>query len=361
MSSQKEIVMNARTSILVLAPLLMALAGLSAATPAAADIIKKDDSLRGIPPDRAQCAAQPQAVWVNVDGMDFCVRYYMSTAGGEGPRPVVLLEGDHFGPVDFAKWQWAQSAKDMKDQDINTDDLMKTADGFSKTAKTTAIYLARMGVDGTSGNHVYRKTFLELHLMNAALEAIKHRYGFEGFHLAGQSGGSRLMGGLIGLRRDIACAVFGSGQLAMQSRTNFTDPARSYFDVMASVPSIAQNRAVRMMLVTDPRDQQVPPPQQTGFVEKMRQVGRQVPQLFVEATDEKHHGVVDYTRLAVAGCILGKSDREIAVALNTLVKRKAEYNERQRREKALVAGVQSPSPQAAAGGLPSRSASLPAR
>ena len=51
-------------------------------------------------------------------------------------------------------------------------------------------------------------------MMNAALDAIKQRYGFEGFHLAGQSGGSKLVGGLIELRHDIACAVAGSGPLA---------------------------------------------------------------------------------------------------------------------------------------------------
>jgi hypothetical protein len=73
---------------------------------------------------------------------------------------------------------------------------------------------ARIGVEGTSGNHTARKTLLELRLMNAALDAIKERYGSEGFHLVGQSGGSKLVGGLIGLRHDVACAVSGSGPLA---------------------------------------------------------------------------------------------------------------------------------------------------
>src|SRR5207302_7978011 len=100
------------------------------------------------------------------------------------------------------------------------------ADGFSKMAKTTAIYLARIGVEGTSGNHTSRKTLLELHLMNAALDAIKRRYGFEGFHLVGQSGGSKLVGGLIGLRRDIACAVSGSGPLATPGTPSVPRPGR---------------------------------------------------------------------------------------------------------------------------------------
>ena len=140
--------------------LAVALAGaLTAATGAHADIIKKDDMLRGITMTRRQCDAIEQAVWVNVSGRDFCVRYYLSTAGGEGPRPVVFIQGDYFGKLDPKTWTWVDPS-DAKD--INTDDLVRMADGFSKMAKTTAIYLARIGVEGTSSNHTARKTLLEL-------------------------------------------------------------------------------------------------------------------------------------------------------------------------------------------------------
>ena len=94
------------------------------------------------------------------------------------------------------------------------------------------------------------------------------------------------MGGLIGLRHDIACSVSGSGPLAAHLRTNFTDPARSFFDV--PVASLAQDRSSRLMVVTDRRDQKVKLDEQKGFVEQMRQLGRQVPQFFVEATDERN-------------------------------------------------------------------------
>jgi hypothetical protein len=39
-----------------------------------------------------------------------------------------------------------------------------------------------------------------------------------------------------------------------------------------------------------------------------------VPEFFVEATDELHHGVVSYDQLIMGGCILGKSDEEIAAS-----------------------------------------------
>jgi hypothetical protein len=305
------------------------MAGALTATSADADIIKKEDMLRGITMTHAQCDAIAQTVWLNVSGRDFCVRYYLSTAGGEGPRPLVFIQGDYFGRLDPKTWSWADPS-DAKD--INTDDLMRMADGFSKMAKTTAIYLARIGVEGTSGNHTARKTVLELRLMNAALDAIKQRYGFEGFHLVGQSGGSKLVGGLVGLRHDIACAVSGSGPLATPGSPKITDPARTFFDVTQSIPQLAQNRSLRLLLVTDPADRKVPIAQQSGFVEKMRQAGRQVPQFFVEATDEDHHGVVIYSELVAAGCVLGKTDGEIARAVGTIVKRSAEYNERRQKE-----------------------------
>jgi hypothetical protein len=40
-------------------------------------------------------AARP---WLSVDRRGFYVRYYLSTASGEGTRPVVFL-CDHFGTV----------------------------------------------------------------------------------------------------------------------------------------------------------------------------------------------------------------------------------------------------------------------
>src|SRR5215468_6675700 len=63
------------------------------ATAACAEIIKKEDMLRGITMTRDQCAATAWTLWLNVDGQDFCLRYYLSTAGGEGVRPVIFLTG----------------------------------------------------------------------------------------------------------------------------------------------------------------------------------------------------------------------------------------------------------------------------
>ena len=186
---------------------------------------------------------------------------------------------------------------------------------FSKSAKAPAIYLARVGVDGSSGFHGVRKTMLELHAMNAALDAIRRRHRFTGFNLVGQSGGAKLVGGLLALRTDITCAVSGSGPLDDQANHSSPDPAKRYFNVADFASVIARNRNVRILLVTDPADQTVPAEQQTGFVRKLRRAGGQAEQFFVRASDPRHHGVSRYARLAAAECMRGADTREISIKL----------------------------------------------
>jgi hypothetical protein len=302
-----------------------------AAVPAGAEIIKKEDTLRGITMTREDCAAKPQTLWLNVYGQDFCVRYYLSTAGGEGTRPVVILNGDYNGPVDITHWTWTDPSKAT---DIDTDKLAGMADHFSKMARTTAIYIGRIGVEGTSGSHLSRKTLVELKMMNMALEALRQRYQFEGFHLFGESGGGRLVFGLAEMRTDVGCLVSGSGQIVTRmTAPRSSDPGRTFFDVSGKVQSLAQDRALRMMVISDPNDQQVPAAtEQTPMVQSLRQAGYVVPQLLVEATDPKHHAVADYGAVAMGGCVLGRSDADIAQAIGTLVRRNADINRRQQDE-----------------------------
>jgi pimeloyl-ACP methyl ester carboxylesterase len=328
-----------------LAAMLLAIAGL-AADPAGAEIIKKEDTLRGITMTREECAAKPQTMWLNVYGQDFCVRYYLSTAGGEGSRPVVILNGDHNGPVDLTHWTWADPSKAS---DIDTDKLVGIADHFSKMARTTAIYIGRIGVEGTSGSHLSRKTLVELNLMDKALEALRQRYQFDGFHLVGESGGGRLIFGLAEMRRDVGCLISGSGQIVTRMAASPPgDPGKTYFDITGKLQWLAQNRALRMMVISDPNDQQVPTAsQQTPMVQTLRQAGHVVPQLFVEATDPKHHGVLDYGAIAMGGCVLGRSDADIARAIGTLVRRNAETNLRLQDEARAKSA-----PQTASGTIP---------
>jgi hypothetical protein len=295
---------------------------LLAAAPACADIIRLVDMWHGLVMTQAQCAAVSQAVWVSVSGRSFCMRYYLSTAGGQGNRPVVFLNGDAAWASAADRNKVPPPGLDIKDTD--TDNVVRYADGMSKEQKMTAIYLARLGLDGSSGeHHAVRHTKLELLATNAALEAIKRRHRFEGFHVYGQSGGSNLVAGLLELRSDIACAVPGSGQLARPNphgiKPGNSDPAFQVYDAADAVATIAQHRAARILVLTDPRDKLARPDMQNLFVEKLRNAGGEVEQFFVEATDEFHHGATIYAASAMRDCIRGASHDEIAADVAALV------------------------------------------
>ena len=227
---------------------------LGAAIPARAHMIPVADLIRGITVTQAQCAALPQAVWVNVTGREFCIRYYLSTAGGEGTRPAVFLQGDRLGKLNLKTGEYTSSGRD---KDLDTDDFVRAAEALSRQTKGPAIYLARPGLDGSSGDHRIRHSVLELNVTNAALDAIKKRHGFDGLHLIGQSGGAMLVGGMLALRSDIGCAVIGSGRLASERPPRRSpDPGADYYNVADAVSAIAQKRTTRILLVTDPAGQQ---------------------------------------------------------------------------------------------------------
>jgi len=288
---------------------------LLAAVAARADIILMTDVARGIVMTQPQCAAIPQAVWINAMGRNLCMRYYLSTAGGEGSRPVVFLQGDLGFNVDPKTGAWLVPPGLP---DTNTDDLVKYADQMSKKQKTTAIYLARMGRDGSSGWHKQRHTMLEVQATNIALEAIKQRYKFDGFHVYGHSGGGLLVGALLALRSDIGCAVPADGILAPNPMPKSPDPALQYFDASAHVADIAKNPSAKILVITDPQDTVVKPQNQTPFVDKLRKAGRQVDQFLVEATDDEHHFTTPHAELVTTDCLRGASHDEIADDLTKL-------------------------------------------
>jgi hypothetical protein len=287
------------------AGLAIAALGQSAAIPAHAEMVPMAVYGAGNVVTQPQCAAIAQAVWVTAMGRQFCMRYYLSTAGGEGSRPVLFLQGDAPGT-------------DLE----TTDSLFKYADQMSVQQKTTAIYLARMGRDGSSGSHDDRHTVLELQVTNAAMEAIKRRYKYEGFHVYGHSGGGNLVAGLLGLRKDLACAVPADGQLAELRQRKTSDPALQAFVASDTVATIAQNRSARVLVVTDPQDRTVPLHMQLPFVEALRKAGGQVEHFFVDSGGDAtadHHFTTPHAALVMQDCIRGAGYTEIAADLADLV------------------------------------------
>jgi len=321
-----------------------------AATASQAHIIPISELQQGIFMTQAQCAALPSAVWVIVQSRPYCIRYYLSTAGGEGPRPVVFLQGDKLGSFNTKTGAFKPDPA-KPEKDIDTDTLDKWAESMSKRNKTTGIYLARLGIDGSSGDHRHRHTLLELQVTNAALETIKQRHRFDGFHLVGQSGGSTLVGGLLAMRSDIGCAAIGAGVL-VNPRSSWphgpTGQKIEQFSAIDAVATIAQRRSTRIMVITDPADKKVIEAKQTPFVQMLQRAGGQVDHFIVQAIDENHHGVAAYALAATAACIKGAGTPEIALALAQLVEKrladKAKADQQKNAQPAPPSGYQPPPP-----------------
>jgi hypothetical protein len=260
------------------------------------------------------------------------MRYYLSTAGGVGKRPVVFLSGD--SPYASMADRQPVPPPDLHLKDLDTGRLFTLAEGISRAQETAAIWLARVGQDGSSGtHHSLRHTLLELLATSAALDAIKARHGFEGFHVFGHSGGGNLTVGLLELRNDIRCDVPADGQLTHPNPHGIKlvhdksgDPARQVFDVTDDVGIIVRNRAARILVVTDPQDQVVRIEHQSPFVAKLRAAGGEVDQFFVDTGEESHHATGGHAAVVMHDCTRGASHEVIAADL-------AEYVAKQLRAK----------------------------
>jgi dienelactone hydrolase len=292
-------------------------ASLILAAPTRAETITVAEMLRGVTKTPEQCSFTPSAVWIKALGRSYCMRYYLALGGNDVRWPIVFLQGDRLGVLNLRTGAFAVPDTE---KDVHTGDLLRFATMLARESKNTAIYLARVGIEGSSGDHRVRHSVLELEATNAALDAIKERHRFEGFHLLGQSGGAHLVAGLLGLRHDVRCAVIGSGPLVPVRRSRAADdPALEQFNPVRNIEPIVQNKAARIMVVTDPADKKVSAARQTAFVRVLQNAGRAVEHYLVQAVDENRHGVVAYSRVAMQGCLRNASAEEVAQQVERLV------------------------------------------
>ena len=186
------------------------------------------------------CSRLVGAVWVVVDGRGDCMRYWLSTAGGDTKQALLYLHGDVVLTIGSKR---SASQTYLK---VSPAKLSEQAAEWSKRRKGTYIYLARPGAYGSSGNHSQRRRIREVRLVDAALDAIREKHGIERFHLVGQSGGGHLVASVLPLRDDVGCAVITSGVISVRTRTKdlgrsvdptgFTDP----YDPIVDLDRIAK-------------------------------------------------------------------------------------------------------------------------
>ena len=263
---------------------------------------------------RQLCESIASRVFVRHDLGSACIAYYATPAQAQVRPAVVYFEGD-------------VPAGDVLKPNFTRDYLANMRSVFQNFANRSGVrfvFIARPGVFGSSGNHAARRSANEMLTMNAALDAVKARLGLTDIVLAGQSGGSTVAAALLTLgRRDISCAVLGSGLLSVveiehahRVREHLPTIGPALLQVLLFDPTdrldwIERLQSRRIFILGDPTDTRTPFPQQRRFAERVHALGHHATAIEVVGQGELMHGVAHHTLPAAAQCARGADDTTI--------------------------------------------------
>jgi pimeloyl-ACP methyl ester carboxylesterase len=256
---------------------------------------------------RAECTGTGDRIWLShKDGNDCLTVIVPSTLKGDGKTAetaIIFIDGD----VPIEDQSAAGDERTRKSYVAMTDAL---------TAKfgLPALVVARPGVLGSSGTHNYGGRRDDAHVVDAAIDELRKRYGIKRLVMAGQSGGSRLIAQLLVLgRRDISCAVLGSGAYDTPNvSTNiFGEPGKRYLVPMHKIEDIQSIRERRIFVVGDLLDQVTPFPQQKAWADALAARGHHAVLVETEARGEKRHGASRQSLEAAGLCAKGDPDKAI--------------------------------------------------
>ncbi len=266
--------------------------------------------VRGVAATEAQCATVPNAVWARVPGGEAeCLRYFAAGLPAAGPALRVL--------VYFTSDQMAFDQPDAGYASRNPKMLQGLVDGMQARAGLPFVLLARPGTFGSSGEHKQRRREPEPRLMAAALAALKQRWGVHEWGLVGLSGGGHIVASLLAWRSDIVCAVAASSVSSPRMRwqqmgrdrdfTGFTDSHEPVDHLKREV----LNPQLRVFVLGDPRDSNVPWATQQPLAARLKALGAQVELVQGEGSDGQRHALGTSAQKLGALCMQGKTTPEI--------------------------------------------------
>jgi len=258
---------------------------------------------------QAQCAGTANAVWAQPDGeAGECIRYWHaglnSTANS---RALFFFSGDLLvGDTVFRGYEGQTPAR-----------VQATIDAVPARLGVPYVFVARPGTYGSSGEHKQRRRKAEALLMSAALDEIKKKHALGELVLAGLSGGGHVVASLLGYRSDIVCAVptssVSSPKMRVQLR-GWTIDATGYndsYEPMDRLRKDAMHPALRVFVLGDPADTNVPWAVQTALADRLRAIGVHADVLTAEATDPDRHFVLQSALLVGAMCLRDSSTEQI--------------------------------------------------
>ena len=263
---------------------------------------------------RLACERETGRVFIaHADGRE-CIAYHLTPEPAGQREAVFYFHGD-------------LTAREVQAPEFTAGYLARMRRALAAIAareNVPIVFVSRPGVLGSSGNHGARWQPREMLSMNAAVDAIKSRHAISTIVVAGQSGGSTIAAALLTLgRRDITCAVLGSGALLLAETVSHlrtssgVSPSplsllrKVYFDPAEHIAGIAAQPGRRLFVLGDPRDLRTPFELQRRFASRMTASGHHAVAVEVPARGTAMHNVAHLTLPAAARCARGLSDQEI--------------------------------------------------
>jgi pimeloyl-ACP methyl ester carboxylesterase len=267
---------------------------------------------------KAKCESQDDRIFVETKLGTECVAYFI-TKGFEERRQAVFFFGGDASPKEFN--DPAKLGADLAVQ-------KKATQLWADKLKVRYVYVSRVGLQGSSGNHGERRLPKETFVMNAAVDILKAKLGLDDIALAGQSGGGTIAAALLTLgRADVHCDVLGSGATELVDihhealkRAGF-HPSKStlhrkMYDPSDHLGTIATRADRRIFALADRSDTVVPFKYQAQFIDEVKAAGHLAKLIEVDGKGPKHHGTEFYS-LAVAGACLNEvEDKPIINAVS---------------------------------------------
>ena len=232
-----------------------------------ADTFTREGLVSGATATEAGCRGLPDGLWVDIGSRRECLRY--AAGGTDRPARTALV---HFpGDPPGVAYRFAGGRAHV---DRVSDFYEHTAQSRRTAAETLAgamhgvpvFLMGRPGMHGSSGDHAEdRHTQEAVLLMDAALDELKRRHGFQYFALSGFSSGGQLVANLLVRRSDIRCAVIASAPLDLaqlyqrqdgMTPDHFAMHRGALADPMRTVRDIRSDASV--FVIGDTRDRSVP-------------------------------------------------------------------------------------------------------
>ena len=261
---------------------------------------------RAVTVSESQCKTMRNAVWVRVDGTGYCVRYWISTAGGSKDEAVVFVHGDLGDPK-------APTNLNRYAALVTAGRMQRDVQRWSRLYGGPYIAIGRLGAFGSSGEHRKRRSLLEIRVVMAALDELKVRHGLKRFHLAGQSGGAHTVAGLAQMRADVGCAVMAAGVISVKTRARdrggkIDSGAKDLYDPIDHVAAMQHQPGRRMIVMSDPDDQLVSFHSQWEFAERVRAKSLPILHVSADSGTESFHGLHNESQSMAIDCAKDMDD-----------------------------------------------------